>query len=140
MKLISLQIIQCTCRQKESRVSFFIYPTTTTQRLQYKIYPTTKTNIKLSIGNWNIHKYTNTASVPIDPTYVIFLKSTLYEKLEDNIYMYCINAAISLKIYFSWIYELLLNISCQHLEDECELESFCAPFGRRVGKLTYFEI
>ena len=32
-----------------------------------------------------------------------------------------------------WIYMLVLNISCQHLGEECELESFCAPFGRRIG-------
>ena len=35
---------------------------------------------------------------------------------------------------------LVLNISCQHLGEECELESFCAPLGRRVGECTFFNI
>ena len=38
------------------------------------------------------------------------------------------------------IYMLALNISCQHLGDECKLEGFCAPFGRRVGEYTFLNI
>ena len=34
---------------------------------------------------------------------------------------------------------LVLDISCQHLGDECKLESFCAPFGRGVGECTFLE-
>ena len=52
------------------------------------------------VANTQIHKYkeyTNTASIPIDTTYVIFLKCTWYEELEDNMYRYCINAAIVLE-------------------------------------------
>merc|ERR1719222_1329411 len=29
---------------------------------------------------------------------------------------------------------LVLDINCQHLGDVCQLEGFCAPFGRRVGE------
>ena len=35
---------------------------------------------------------------------------------------------------------LILDISCQHIGDECKLEGFCVPFGHRVGDCTYFEI
>ena len=34
---------------------------------------------------------------------------------------------------------LALNISCQHLGDECKLEGFCVPFGHRVGECTFLE-
>ena len=34
---------------------------------------------------------------------------------------------------------LVLNISCQNLGDECELECFSAPFGRRVGEYMSVE-
>ena len=34
---------------------------------------------------------------------------------------------------------LVLDISCQHLGDECKLESFCATFGRKVGECTFLE-
>ena len=34
---------------------------------------------------------------------------------------------------------LLLNISYQHLGDECKLEGFCVPFGHRVGECTFLE-
>ena len=32
--------------------------------------------------------------------------------------------------------DMVLDISCQHLEDECKLKGFCAPFVRRVGVCT----
>ena len=35
----------------------------------------------------------------------------------------------------SWIYMLILDISCQHLGDDCKLEGFCVPFGHRVGNV-----
>ena len=35
---------------------------------------------------------------------------------------------------------LILDISCQHMGDECKLEGFCVPFGHRVGDCTYLEI
>ena len=34
---------------------------------------------------------------------------------------------------------LVLDISCQQLEDECKLEDFCVPFGHRVGECTFLE-
>ena len=34
---------------------------------------------------------------------------------------------------------LVLNISCQNLGDECELECFSAPIGRRVGEYMSVE-
>ena len=34
---------------------------------------------------------------------------------------------------------LVLDISCQHMGDECKLKSFCAPFGRRVGECTFLK-
>ena len=40
----------------------------------------------------------------------------------------------------SWIYILVLDISCQHLGDECKLEGFCVPFGHRVGECTISEM
>ena len=55
-------------------------------------------------------------------------------------------------IYLYWIYDAnnlgsicQLNIydigySCQHLGDECKLEGFCTPFGRRVGEYTFLNI
>ena len=36
-------------------------------------------------------------------------------------------------VYDSGKYMLILDISCQHLGDECKLEGFCVPFGHRVG-------
>ena len=42
-------------------------------------------------------------------------------------------------VYVSWIY-MLLDISCQHLGDECKLEGFCVPFGHRVGEITFLRI
>ena len=41
---------------------------------------------------------------------------------------------------YSWIYKLVLNISCQHLGDECNLEGFLVPFGHRVGGMYIFGI
>merc|ERR1711951_113285 len=38
------------------------------------------------------------------------------------------------------IYMLALNISCQHLGDECKFKGFCAPYGRRVGEYTFLNI
>ena len=35
---------------------------------------------------------------------------------------------------------LILDISCQHLGDECKFEGFCVPFGNRVGECTLLEI
>ena len=35
---------------------------------------------------------------------------------------------------------LVLNISCQHLGDECNLEGFLVPFGHRVGGMYIFGI
>ena len=35
---------------------------------------------------------------------------------------------------------LVLDISCQHLGDECKLEGFCVPFGHRVGECTFLKI
>ena len=35
-------------------------------------------------------------------------------------------------VYISWRYMLILDISCQHLGDDCKLEGFCVPFGHRV--------
>ena len=32
------------------------------------------------------------------------------------------------------VLDILLDISCHLLGDECKLDSFCAPFGRRDGK------
>ena len=43
-------------------------------------------------------------------------------------------------VYVSWIYMLILDISCQHLGDECKLEGFCVPFGHRVGECTFLKI
>ena len=34
---------------------------------------------------------------------------------------------------------LILDISCQHLNNECKLEGFCVPFGHRVGECTFLE-
>ena len=33
---------------------------------------------------------------------------------------------------------LILDIACQHLGDECELEGFCVPCGHRVGEIHIF--
>merc|ERR1719239_1663588 len=38
------------------------------------------------------------------------------------------------------MYKLVLNISCQHLGDECNLEGFLVPFGHRVGGMYIFGI
>ena len=35
---------------------------------------------------------------------------------------------------------LVLDISCQHLGDECKLEGFCVPFGHRVGECTFLKM
>ena len=43
-------------------------------------------------------------------------------------------------IYVSWKNRLVLDILCQHLGAEWSLESFCAPFGRRVGECTFLNI
>ena len=43
-------------------------------------------------------------------------------------------------IYVSWIYVLILDISCQHLGDECKLEGFCVPFGHRVRECTFLKM
>ena len=37
-------------------------------------------------------------------------------------------------------YMFLLNISCQHLGDECNLGGFLVPFGHRVGGMYIFGI
>ena len=37
---------------------------------------------KYVVANTQIHKYTNTALVPIDPTYVIFLKSRGFKDIK----------------------------------------------------------
>ena len=61
------------------------------------VHPFSRLGRTYKYTNTQIQKYTNTASVPIHPTYVIFLKSLWYEELEDNIYIYCIIAAIFLE-------------------------------------------
>ena len=38
------------------------------------------------------------------------------------------------------IYMLVLDISCQHLDDDCNLEGFFVPFGHRVGECTFLKI
>ena len=43
-------------------------------------------------------------------------------------------------VCISWIYMLVLDISCQHLGDECKLEGFCVPFGHKVGECTILEM
>ena len=35
---------------------------------------------------------------------------------------------------------LILDINCQHLGNICQLEGFCAPFGRGVRKSKFFNI
>ena len=35
---------------------------------------------------------------------------------------------------------LILDISCQHLGDECKLEGFCVPFGHRVVECTFLKM
>ena len=35
---------------------------------------------------------------------------------------------------------LVLDISCQHLGDECKLDGFCVPFGHKVGECTLLEM
>ena len=42
-------------------------------------------------------------------------------------------------VCISWIYMLVLDISCQHLGDECKLDGFCVPFGHRVGECTFLK-
>ena len=32
---------------------------------------------------------------------------------------------------------LVLDINCQHFGNVCQLEGFCAPFGRRVGEYVW---
>ena len=34
---------------------------------------------------------------------------------------------------------LIMDISCQHFGDDCNLEGFFVPFGHRVGECTFFE-
>ena len=34
----------------------------------------------------------------------------------------------------------VLDISCQHLGDECKLDGFCVPFGHKVGECTFLEM
>ena len=43
-------------------------------------------------------------------------------------------------VCISWIYMLVLDISCQHLGDECKLDGFCVPFGHKVGECTFLEM
>ena len=38
------------------------------------------------------------------------------------------------------IYMLVLDISCQHLGDDYNLEGFFVPFGHRVGECTFLKI
>ena len=38
-------------------------------------------------------------------------------------------------VYFL-ICQLVLDINCQHLGSTCQLEGFCAPFGRRVRVIS----
>ena len=35
---------------------------------------------------------------------------------------------------------LIMDISCQHLGDDCNLEGFFVPFGHRVGECTFLKI
>ena len=42
--------------------------------------------------------------------------------------------------YVTWRYRLIMDISCQNLEDECKLEGFCVPFGHKVGDCTILEM
>ena len=42
----------------------------------------------------------------------------------------CIGYMMPTIVHVSWIY-IILDISCQHLGDECKLEGFCVP-GHRV--------
>ena len=42
------------------------------------------------------------------------------------------------EIYIRWVYLLVMDISCQHLGDECKLEGFLVPFGHRVGKYIFW--
>ena len=41
--------------------------------------------------------------------------------------------------YVTWRYMLILDISCQHLGDECKLGGFCVPFGHGVGECKLLE-
>ena len=53
-----------------------------------------------------------------------------------------------LKIYINaqnldldiYILKADMDISCLNLEDECNLEGFCVPFGPRVRECTFLEI
>ena len=43
-------------------------------------------------------------------------------------------------IYLGGLYMLIMDISCQHLGDDCNLEGFFVPFGHRVGECTFLKI
>ena len=47
--------------------------------------------------------------------------------------IYILGNYIYWEIYIRWLYMLVMDISCQHLGDECNLEGFLVPFGHRVG-------
>ena len=42
-------------------------------------------------------------------------------------------------MYISCINLLVLDVSCQHLGDECDLEGFLVPFGHRVEKYMFWD-
>ena len=44
------------------------------------------------------------------------------------------------KNYFGGLYMLIMDISCQHLGDDCNLEGFFVPFGHTVGECTFLKI
>ena len=53
------------------------------------------------------------------------------------IYLYWIFTANNWGIYVSWIYISPLDIFCQQLEDICQLEGVCAPFGCSIGEWVH---
>ena len=59
----------------------------------------------------------------------------------ENVYLYWIYAANNLGSMCQLnIYTLVLDISCQHLGDECKLEGFCVPFGHRIGECIFLKM
>ena len=42
-----------------------------------------------------------------------------------------------LNVTFCNINILVLGVNCQHFGNVCQLEGFCAPFGRRVGEYVW---
>ena len=43
-------------------------------------------------------------------------------------------------IYLGGLYMLIMDISCQHLGDDCNLEGFFVPYGHTVGECTFLKI